>query len=573
MDDTKSFIKRKMVFLVVLAIVVFVATIIYYLYPSSYCSSDKFESIVFNDEDYLKITYFGNLAFDGSESFLFDTPNEGIDYSNYFEFLKDYFGDYNIATLKGGITLDNESMYQAYEYPNSLVDTLEDNIDLVNISAPYLSKNYNMKHDKNDDLFISTVTSLTKNKIDYIGLSSKEGLVPCFDIEGTKVAILSYGDSSIKGEHVYSSPTIDLGKMKSEITEVKKIADVVFVILSFDEEENEVLRTFREKFYSKKSAKFGSDVTIINDSKKIMDKSNLCFETHFMVNNKPKYVLYSGNLSQIGNLYNFYINKNSKELKYISIVPTYFDFNKTNRPGTAFNCGADTYGLEILNSLIKDASKNNIPFVEEYFLNLNEKTNKISLAYRTYSKEISIKDTYLEKIFKDGNTICILGDSLSNENCSVLGSCAWYKAIDFKNPIVSFAKDGATSKELLDLVRLEENKDILSYNNYIIAIGENDANKSVSVEEYIENVDNLTSLLGKEGNFIILGSFSGNKEYDNALKEYCESKNITYVDMASSISQTINDENRYYYFIDDIHPNSKYGIKLLGEIFLENLPK
>lgn len=127
---------------------------------------------------------------------------------------------------------------------------------------------------------------------------------------------------------------------------------------------------------------------------------------------------------------------------------------------------------------------------------------------------------------------------------------------------------GATSFEVLE--RIDAVYAALMYNgfenNVILAIGINDVFEYAesgrnTIDEYISNIKNISNFIKKQGAKLIIVGLTLTDDndinqlildYDNSLREFCESKEINYIPMLDLFTE---DD-----LIDGLHPN-KEGYK------------
>ena len=218
--------------------------------------------------------------------------------------------------------------------------------------------------------------------------------------------------------------------------------------------------------------------------------------------------------------------------------------------------------------------------LDEYFFNEN------GYFTNTSNTTINVTNSNLFEYLDENETICFIGDSITEGTKNNFHP--WYEALDLVARKINISKGGATSKDILALLKQTDGSN--SYKNYIIAIGTNDIRyNTYTPEEYVDNIEEIISFLGKDKNYIILSpwwSLKGDyncqiddlnkeqiyNEYINALKNLCDSKLYTFVDVTNPTIEFLKENDEHLYFIDGVHINSRKGIELYSRIFIENLP-
>jgi len=206
-----------------------------------------------------------------------------------------------------------------------------------------------------------------------------------------------------------------------------------------------------------------------------------------------------------------------------------------------------------------------------------------------------IKESEILKLIAGKKNACFVGDSITEGSKN--GGYGWFEPLAESIEGLKYTKrawPGATTITLLENI-----EDIYSDETdiYIIAIGINDIryrNKNICAmtsEEYIENIDKLVEyIFSRNGNadFVFISPWpvlsddtiskltSEQKDvllenYTTDLENYCNDKNILFVNPYNNISNVLNKEIPSKYLIDYIHPNAHDGISLYSKSVVSDL--
>lgn len=225
---------------------------------------------------------------------------------------------------------------------------------------------------------------------------------------------------------------------------------------------------------------------------------------------------------------------------------------------------------------------------------LKDITTEHSTQLEDRSK-LTFEDIYrsiLYQILKNSNKATMVGDSITQGTTN--GGHGWYEYMQSYFPNCTFVNKGVggdTTKKVLDRFA-----DILSTNadTYIIAIGTNDVryrDPSICAMTSTEYVTNITSMVNQiksanpNANIVIINAWCAFNadytsvldlverdamldDYNSALRKYCSTVNIPFIDANVYIKKIINFANKSSFLLDYIHPNATLGIKLYSNAVL-----
>lgn len=201
--------------------------------------------------------------------------------------------------------------------------------------------------------------------------------------------------------------------------------------------------------------------------------------------------------------------------------------------------------------------------------------------------------TIVDKVEKN-NRIAFVGDSLTEGTMN--GGYGWFEPMMRHYPnkqVLRFAKGSQTSKFF------KENKGTISELKaglYFLAMGCNDiryrnpAICAMNETEYVANIDELCqSILEKQpsADIVCISPWKSERfdpncrmtleekgemydKYSSALKKYCETKGVVFVDPNPYIEAALSKQDRRHYLLDHIHCNADQGIRLYSEAVMMN---
>lgn len=222
---------------------------------------------------------------------------------------------------------------------------------------------------------------------------------------------------------------------------------------------------------------------------------------------------------------------------------------------------------------------------DRYYFNSNGYIRQ-SAAPIEFTEEMENGILYDKLINAD--SICFIGDSItcgSNNN-----GYSWYEPITsaLETQVSEIAVGGITTKGILDI--LDQNS-AAAADLYVIAIGTNDVryrNESTCAMDsnaYVTNIDKIAKNLlaiNPDAQLVFIApwiSFDGdrvakcsydevqvlNKEYTDALANYCNSNNFCFINPNIYIANEIAHSSQKDFLVDWIHPNPLKGIYLYCE--------
>ncbi len=567
------------------------------------------ENFIIDSNQYNQIKSSITLGFVGDLILLENQVNNSYTNNEYnfdymFEEVKDYFKqtDYMIGDLEGPV--DDEQEYSVgnfddgkeiyLNYPSEFLSSIKKSgIDLVTIANNHLL-------DKNINGFKHTLKNLTKKKIDYLGTKNKRRSI--VNIEGLKIGVLAY--------------TYGLNNI-SENEQIEKYSNITNYIVSPDNKYFRNIKKMVEKDfnYLKKSnvdiivvlPHYGTQFSKESDYyqktwNKIFSKNgaDIVFGCHTHSVQPIEYLNNTLIFNSVGNFVNSYIG-NDGDISFMAKV--YIDIQtKKVVCGSAIPLLAvksENYGyysLPVYKGYKSKASKqlkkrlnyaNKI--VTKVALGNEVKIKNIEKEYfyfkNGYKKNLSTKfvldeedkNNIIYKLINDNNSICFIGDSITEGTKN--GQKPWFLSLmeNFSNKkVYNFSKGGYKSEDII--YNFGKKIKNTSCDISFINIGTNDIRYSeISEDKYVNNIKQIINLL-KDSKIVLLSpwrpldfdyyykintNFKKNlyDKYDTELSKLVNNQ-IYYVNTNQYIRKNVNMYNYNYYMLDGIHPNNNYGIDL-----------
>ncbi|MBQ7265189.1 MAG: CapA family protein [Firmicutes bacterium] len=515
---------------------------------------------------------------------------------------------------------DGKSLY--LNFPDSFAYYVKDaGFDLVTTANNHLL-------DKGEKGALRTIDVLDKTDLDHTGSyksaeDKEKNHIKLVEVQGIKMAVLSYtyGSNYIdtgvltKGKYSYITSVISgtegeefevlKQSVENDFKQAKALNPDFIVVLphigtqfsnSTDKEQEVWFNIFKEN---------GADI-ILGDHPHAVEPAYI--ENY---NDKNIFVGYCpGNFANIyrdkqgdtSMLTDVYIDRNTKKIIGGSFVPlyTYAPADGNYRAVPIYDIECDDVlrsslttddidkALEAKDRVTKVIFKNPVKDkAQRYYFNekgyLRQKTTGLSLSP-------NMKEGKLYTLMESSQSICFIGDSVTEGTKN--GGCPWYEPIeDFfsDKDITNFSKGGCTISYMVH--RTDE---IPTADLYVIALGTNDVRYrdelscAMTKESFIKETDTLKTKLSQKNpkaRFIFIAPWYStdadpyskltfkektalNQEYCEALKNYCQKENITFINANDYIKETLTLYPQKTYLLDHIHPNSSEGVKLYSEAVL-----
>ncbi|MGN0518947.1 MAG: CapA family protein [Acutalibacteraceae bacterium] len=302
-----------------------------------------------------------------------------------------------------------------------------------------------------------------------------------------------------------------------------------------------------------------------------------------------------------------YIDKDSKEVNAISVVPMY-----TQSQNSGQYRALPIYKIMYDEDLYKSISRYEMGRIEQVhsiivssMLGKEIPLESIEKEYfmfksgyaRSQVQPLEITDdekqSVLYKALSESDSVCFVGDSVTEGTAN--GGYGWYEPLVALFPDLSVyncSKGGATVQTILDRI-----DDVTSCKAdlYVIAIGTNDVRYRDSVDEsnesdFINSIKSLTDNIRKANNdakivfispwcaldsdpVIRITTEERDKlldSYGASLRQYAEKNGYIYIDASSKIKQIISSSPFDMYLVDHIHPNVIRGIALYSKAVLSD---
>lgn len=523
-------------------------------------------------ENCIKISYVGDILF--FEQDIKNATNEDAkyDFSKYFENVNKYLGDYTFSVLEGPVSNYPYSFGNYYDnlpfsfnYPISLLDSLSKYIDFVTIANNHLL-------DRGFSGLQQTINNLERYDISFSGgyLTENEEKVKIVDVKGIKCAVLcyTYGVNEFDPSLSFTYQTFNEDVVSRDIEYAKsKNVDKIIVMNHIGREFSHELIE-EEKYENAFFANKGVDIILSSHSHVV--KPIYYIDDTLVISCPGNFAtLLTSNDQEYSSICNIYINKDTKNIECASITPitSIHEKKSFSYPFSLYELG-NIYGSNLVTENMIGEKFSYV--LDEYFF------DKDGYFTPNVEKTVETKNSKLFKYLEENETICFIGDSITEGTANNL--YPWYDALNIKAKIHNISKGGATSSSIYNLIVEDETS--TNYKNYIIAIGVNDITRGISKEQTINNIERIIDYLGRDKNYIFISPWyydkvevmSLMKEYIEALSSFCNEKLYTFVDVTTPLSDFFKENDSYMYLVDKVHPNNREGIKLYSKIFVESLP-
>lgn len=202
-----------------------------------------------------------------------------------------------------------------------------------------------------------------------------------------------------------------------------------------------------------------------------------------------------------------------------------------------------------------------------------------------YSDAGEVREEYNHEFYKElaqSDYVYFIGDSITCGSRN--GEHSWYEpisnAMDFK--CKQIAVGGLTSWDMVQILYdydfSGDGESVL----FVINLGINDVLRGESdtcaddADEYIEYMRSIVMIIREtypESRFVFIAPwrvyFSEQdkllSEFDKALEYYCKEEGYVFIDPNPYIEEHVDSKPRWYYLLDGLHPNSRYGTTLYSE--------
>ena len=211
-----------------------------------------------------------------------------------------------------------------------------------------------------------------------------------------------------------------------------------------------------------------------------------------------------------------------------------------------------------------------------------------------YSDAGEVREEYNHEFYKElaqSDYVYFIGDSITCGSRN--GEHSWYEpisnAMDFK--CKQIAVGGLTSWDMVQIIQELTLSGDGENPLFVINLGVNDVLRNEpetcasNSEEYSDNMKSIVSTIMEtypKARFAFIApwrvyfntlNFSVPldkqekilSEFDEALQKYCQEEGYTFVNPNPYIRQGIDSKPKWYYLLDGLHPNSRYGTTLYSE--------
>ena len=572
-----------------------------------------------NDKDLITVSYVGDLILLKDQVVnSYNSSEKEYDFSYMFEKVKHYFdeSDYTIGVFEGPIS-DSENGYSNSNYDDGVKLYLgfpvefaeavkEAGVDLVTTANNHLM-------DKGKEGVFNTIDYLDEVGLDHVG-SYKSALdkneIKVIEVEGVKIAVLSYtkfvnyynSEFFLETEPNLTSVIVSedspyFEQVKKSVKEdfdraLEKNVDLIMVMphmgTQFMHETDEFQNLWNDIFIS-----YGADVILADHSH---TTQSVEFVGDTLVVNCPgnfanSYVKNDGDATSI---VEFYINKHTKEIENASVIPMY-----TRKIEDGKYQAVPIYDIYKDQSFYESFSEETRERIEKVhkivtFSMLGEEVDiyrmqkKYFVFKDDYSDNISIKraltKSKLKKILNSSSSVIFIGDSVTEGTMN--GLHPWYEPLMelFPQIKINNISHGSYTTQMI----INKYTSLISNSDsdiYFIALGTNDIryrNKKICAmtpEEYIVNIDKITSLIDDDRNIVLIAPWTSLvndvqsklsydkkmkmiEEYSFYLERYARERGYIYINPNKFINDFFSYNNAFSYLVDFIHPNSKEGIRL-----------
>lgn len=515
-----------------------------------------------SDDVSIKISYLGNMSL-----------SDEVVSSSYNKLVNKYDFDYIFNGVK--------DTFKSSDYVFGFFDSDVSNYSAFEGFFNSVSKNGSFLFDVDDNLDI-------KKSIDKSGGFYNSSNMNVLKVKGIKIGVFSYNscvsNCNSKNDIVQKNDDTFMDVKNNVISSIKDgmgSVDYVFVMNDMNNFKSSDVDVWNDIFSS-----LNVDVVFNNGVKdKIFNENGTLFIdsiTDFLndssVNNNTVITEFDVSVKNgINNIsvYPLYDSKyNSKKSKvYVS------DIFADNYLKEQYNFR----DLMEIDNLLKDITykyidkKLGTSKLQKKYLVLNDK-------YYDFNLKSALNDGDLKNVLSEASSFVFIGDSITAGSAN--NGHGWYEPISSMFPkakVYNISHGGYTTKEVLNKFSnkiKDTNGDV-----YFIALGINDIRRrdsfsSLSGKEYVSNIDKIIKLIpNKDAEIVLVAPWMSMindikceydfydrdrmiNEFSNYLKKYGKDNGYIYSDPNSYIADFIDKNNAYMYYVDFIHPNESYGIKL-----------
>lgn len=189
---------------------------------------------------------------------------------------------------------------------------------------------------------------------------------------------------------------------------------------------------------------------------------------------------------------------------------------------------------------------------------------------------IEVNNNRLFEDLQSGKTICFIGDSITSG--AATDGIPWYQPLQsfITGEVINVSEPGWTSVSLVNDVEEYPQADV-----YVIAIGINDvlyiedAFGAASVDEFIENLDTLATMLTDVNSDATMyfitpwpfvnfpdESYATRDEFVAAMCEWCDGEQRICIDPNDTIMRVLEEVDTSVYLWNDFHPDAPEGVGL-----------
>lgn len=515
-----------------------------------------------SDDVSIKISYLGNMSL-----------SDEVVSSSYNKLVNKYDFDYIFNGVK--------DTFKSSDYVFGFFDSDVSNYSAFEGFFNSVSKNGSFLFDVDDNLDI-------KKSIDKSGGFYNSSNMNVLKVKGIKIGVFSYNscvsNCNSKNDIVQKNDDTFMDVKNNVISSIKDgmgSVDYVFVMNDMNNFKSSDVDVWNDIFSS-----LNVDVVFNNGVKdKIFNENGTLFIdsiTDFLndssVNNNTVITEFDVSVKNgINNIsvYPLYDSKyNSKKSKvYVS------DIFADNYLKEQYNFR----DLMEIDNLLKDITykyidkKLGTSKLQKKYLVLNDK-------YYDFNLKSALNDGDLKNVLSEASSFVFIGDSITAGSAN--NGHGWYEPISSMFPkakVYNISHGGYTTKEVLNKFSnkiKDTNGDV-----YFIALGINDIRRrdsfsSLSGKEYVSNIDKIIKLIpNKDAEIVLVAPWMSMindikceydfydrdrmiNEFSNYLKKYGKDNGYIYSDPNSYIADFIDKNNACMYYVDFIHPNESYGIKL-----------
>lgn len=523
-----------------------------------------------SDDVSIKISYLGNMSL-----------SDEVVSSSYNKLVNKYDFDYIFNGVK--------DTFKSSDYVFGFFDSDVSNYSAFEGFFNSVSKNGSFLFYVDDNLDI-------KKSIDKSGGFYNSSNMNVLKVKGIKIGVFSYNsclsNCNSKNDIVQKNDDTFMDVKNNVISSIKDgmgSVDYVFVMNDMNNFKSSDVDVWNDIFSS-----LNVDVVFNNGAKdKIFNENGTLFIdsiTDFL------------NDSSVNN--NAVITEFDVSVKNgvnnISVYPLYDSkYNSKKSKVYVSDIFADNYLKEQYNfrdlieidNLLKDITykyidkKLGTSKLQKKYLVLNDK-------YYDFNLKSALNSGDLKNVLSDDSSFVFIGDSITAGSAN--NGHGWYEPISSMFPkakVYNISHGGYTTKEVLNKFSnkiKDTNGDV-----YFIALGINDIRRrdnfsSLSGKEYVSNIDKIIKLIpNKDAEIVLVAPWMSMindikceydfydrdrmiNEFSNYLKKYGKDNGYIYSDPNSYIADFIDKNNAYMYYVDFIHPNKSYGIKLYSYAVLLN---